>query len=89
MTGSTHEATSPSLPETVHEILVAWQAGRIGWRRAVDLVGVPGLPELYDAAHSSGVPVRKTLLPQEKRAAARAVTSIRQRLARQADEPGK
>ena len=64
------DARFPPPPETVHEILVASQAGRLGWRRAVDLVGVPGLPELYQAAHSSGV--RKTLLPREKRAAERA-----------------
>ena len=79
---------SPIAPETVHEVLVAWQEGRLGWRRAVDLVGVAGLPDLYDAAASSGVTIRKTLLPREKRAVERAVAAIRKRLSDETeDEP--
>ena len=69
----------------MHEVLVAWQAGRIGYRRAIDLAGVDSLPELYAAARSSGVPLRKTLLPEEKRAADYATAAIIRRLAESPD----
>ena len=71
---------------TLHDILVAWQAGRLGARQAMGLAGIDGLADLYQAARHSGVPLRKTLLPEEKRAAALATAAIRKRLAEPSTE---
>ena len=68
-------------PVAVHDILVAWQAGRMSARHAMALTGVDGLDTLYRAARESGVPSRKTLLPQEKRAADCATAAVCKRLA--------
>lgn len=78
--GSASEQT-PALPETLHEVLVAWQAGRLTARQAMYLCGLEGFADLYAAASSSGVPLRKTLLPAEKKAANLATAAIRNRMA--------
>lgn len=46
---------------TLRDILVAWQAGDIGYRRAMDLAQIDTLDELYEAAHLSGVKIRTKL----------------------------
>ena len=43
---------------TLHDILIAWQAGDIGYRRAMQLAQIETLDELYEAAHLSGVAIR-------------------------------
>ena len=43
---------------TLHDILVAWQAGEIGYRRALQLAQIDTLDELYEAAQFSRVPIR-------------------------------
>lgn len=43
---------------TLHDILIAWQAGDIGYRRAMQLAQIDTLDELYEAAHLSGVAIR-------------------------------
>jgi hypothetical protein len=48
-------------PMGVFEALEAWQQGEITYRRALRLVGVDTIADLYAAAHSSGVPIRLTL----------------------------
>ena len=78
MTSDRHPGPYPS---TVHDILVAWQAGRMSARHAIALTGVDGFDTLYRAARESGVPLRKTLLRQEKLAADLATAAIRKRLA--------
>jgi hypothetical protein len=50
---------------TLHDILVAWQAGEIGYRRAMQLAQVDTLDELYEAANLSGVEIRSKLTPDE------------------------
>jgi hypothetical protein len=52
-------------PMGVHEALEAWQHGEITYRRALRLVGVDTIADLYAAAHSSGVEVRIEPTPQE------------------------
>jgi hypothetical protein len=49
----------------VHEALEAWQQGEITYRRALRLVGVDTIADLYAAARSSGVDVRIEPTPQE------------------------
>lgn len=43
---------------TLHDILVAWQADEIGYRRALQLAQIDTLDELYEAAALSGVAIR-------------------------------
>jgi hypothetical protein len=50
---------------TLHDILVAWQAGEIGYRRAMQLAQVDTLDELYEAANLSGVEIRSKLTSDE------------------------
>jgi hypothetical protein len=50
---------------TLNDILTAWQAGRIGYRQAMDWTDIDSLGGLYEAARMSGVPVRKTLSERE------------------------
>jgi hypothetical protein len=45
-------------PMGVHEALEAWQQGEITYRRALRLVGVDTIADLYAAARSSGVDIR-------------------------------
>lgn len=51
---------------TLHDILVAWQAGDIGYRRALDLAQIDTLDELYEAANLSGVKIRTDLTTEEQ-----------------------
>ena len=51
---------------TLHDILVAWQAGSIGYRRAMQLAQIDTLDELYQAAHDSGVAIRTILTSEEE-----------------------
>lgn len=48
-----------------HDILLAWQAGDIGYREAMELTASESLFELYEACRSSGVPLRKRLTRHE------------------------
>ncbi len=50
---------------TLHDILVAWQSDRIGYRQAMQLAQIDTLDELYEAAHLSGVGIRSELSPDE------------------------
>lgn len=51
---------------TLHDILVAWQAGEIGYRRALQLAQIDTLDELYEAAHDSRVPISSKLTSDEE-----------------------
>ena len=70
-------------PASIHDLLVAWQAGRLTSRQVMGLTGIESFDELYLAARHSGVPLRKTLLAREKRAADFATAAIRERLSRE------
>jgi hypothetical protein len=63
-------------PMGVFEALVAWQQGEITYRRALRLVGVDTIADLYAAAHSSGVPIRLTLSDREIYLSDRAIALI-------------
>ena len=43
---------------SLHDILAAWQAGRIDYREAMDRARIDTLDELYHAAAHSGVDIR-------------------------------
>ena len=43
---------------SLHDILVAWQEGRVDYRRALELAQIDTLGELYRAAEHSGVAIR-------------------------------
>jgi hypothetical protein len=43
---------------SLHDILLAWQAGKMDYRRAMDLAQIETLGELYKAAEHSGVEIR-------------------------------
>lgn len=60
---------------TLHDILVAWQAGEIGYRRALQLSKIDTLDELYEAAALSGVQVR-TKLTSDEQAMAQVVADL-------------
>lgn len=60
---------------TLHDILVAWQAGEIGYRRALQLARIDTLDELYEAAALSGVEIR-TKLTSDEQAMARLVADL-------------
>ncbi len=51
---------------TLHDILVVWQAGEIGYRRAMELAQIDTLDDLYEAAHDSRVPISNNLSSDEK-----------------------
>jgi len=51
---------------SLHDILVAWQAGEISYRTALDLTQIDTLDELYQAAALSGVALRTNLTADEK-----------------------
>ena len=52
-------------PASLYDLLVAWQAGEIGYREAMSRAGVDTLDELYDAAKLSGVTIRGDLTAAE------------------------
>lgn len=43
---------------SLHDILVAWQDGRMDYQRAMELTQIDTLGELYKAAEHSGVEIR-------------------------------
>ena len=51
---------------SLHNILVAWQAGEVSYRTALDLTQIDTLDELYEAAALSGVALRTNLTADEK-----------------------
>lgn len=53
-------------PKTLHEILTAWQAGKFGHRKALELTGIDTLDELYEAMALSGVAIRTHLNADEE-----------------------
>ena len=62
---------------SLYDILSAWQAGRISYRQALDLTGIDSLFDLYQAAFSSDVKIRTTLLPREHRIANAVTAAIK------------
>lgn len=60
---------------TLHNTLVAWQAGEIGYRRALQLARIDTLNELYEAAALSGVQVR-TKPTSDEQAMAKVVADL-------------
>ena len=69
---------------TLHDILVAWQAGEIGYRRALQLARIDTLDELYEAAHLSQVAVRTEPTSEEQAMAGIVVDLIRAQAGRRA-----
>jgi hypothetical protein len=63
-------------PMGVFEALEAWQQGEITYRRALRLVGVDTIADLYAAAHSSGVSIRVEASAPEVELADHAVNLI-------------
>lgn len=61
---------------SVHDALAAWQSGDITATRAMQLTGAADVMDLYGFAHTSGVEIRKDLLPREKEQADRATSLI-------------
>lgn len=45
--------------QSLHDILLAWQAGKMDYRHAMNLAQIDTLGELYKAAEHSGVEIRK------------------------------
>ncbi len=78
-------------PMGVHEALEAWQQGEITYRRALRLVGVDTIADLYEAARSSGVDIRIEPTPQEVHLSDQAIGLIDRELERivaaEADAP--
>jgi hypothetical protein len=64
-------------PATLYDLLVAWQAGQIGYREAMERAQIETLDELYEAAHASGVTISPELTPAERRQAAEVVPLLR------------
>jgi hypothetical protein len=69
-------------PMGVHEALEAWQQGEITYRRALRLVGVDTIADLYAAARSSGVEIRIEPTAQEVHLADGAIRLIDRELDR-------
>lgn len=72
-------------PMGVYEALEAWQQGEITYRRAMRLVGVDTIDDLYAAAHSSGVSIRQEVLPSEIELADHATALIDRQLTKAVD----
>ncbi|HEX8389232.1 MAG TPA: hypothetical protein VF636_09455 [Sphingomonas sp.] len=53
-------------PATLHDLLVGWQAGEIGYREAMRRARIDTLDELYEAARLSGVELSTDLWPEER-----------------------
>lgn len=43
---------------SLHDILLAWQAGKMDYRRAMELAQIDTIGEFYKAAEHSGVAIR-------------------------------
>jgi len=64
-------------PASLYDLLVAWQAGQIGYRQAMERAQIETLDELYEAAHNSGVTISRELTPAERRQAAAVVELLK------------
>jgi len=64
-------------PASLYDLLVAWQAGQIGYRQAMERAQIETLDELYEAAHNSGVTISPELTPAERRQAAAVVELLK------------
>lgn len=71
-------------PASLHDLLVAWQAGDIGYREAMERAQIDTLDELYEAAHLSGVTISPELTPAERRQVSDVVDLLRRQERRQA-----
>jgi len=69
----------------VHEALEAWQQGEITYRRAMRLLGVDTIDDLYAAAISSGVSIHREAMPSEIELADHATALIDRQLAKAVD----
>jgi hypothetical protein len=69
-------------PMGVYEALEAWQQGEITYRRALRLIGVETIADLYEAARSSGVEIRREPTPQEIHLSDQAINLIDRELER-------
>lgn len=69
-------AERPLRTASPHDILQAWQDGRIGYRQTMKLTGSENLFELYQACRSSGVPIRSDLTDADLRVVDAAVADI-------------
>lgn len=62
---------------SLHDILTAWQDGRLSYREAMNLAQIDTLDELYEAAELSEVAIRFELTEAERRQAAIVADLIR------------
>lgn len=62
-----------------HDILQAWQDGKIGYREAMRLTASENLFELYQACRSSGVQIRAELTEREMRSVAAVLSDLLER----------
>jgi hypothetical protein len=69
----------------VYEALEAWQQGEITYRRAMRLVGVDTIDDLYTAAYSSGVSIRREPSQSEIHLSDRAIALIERQLEKVVD----
>jgi hypothetical protein len=74
------KSTDPVMPESLYDILTAWQAGSLTAAKAMRRAGLQTVGELYAAAASSGVRLRRHLLPAEQAAAVAATKAIRNKI---------
>jgi len=72
-------------PMGVYETLEAWQQGEITYRRAMRLVGVDTIDDLYAAAYSSGVPIRYEASQSEIHLSDHAISLIERQLEKAVD----
>lgn len=73
-----------SRPASLHEILVAWQDGAIGYREALARARLDTLDELYEAAELSGVALSGDLDPAEREQARMVAALLRDQVRRAA-----
>ena len=62
---------------SLHDILVAWQEGRMDYQRAMEMSQIDTLGELYVAAENSGVDIRTQPREDELRQAEMVAALIR------------
>jgi hypothetical protein len=68
--------------------LELWQAGHLTSRRAIDILDVQDVMDLWAAAGALGVKIRPGLLVREARAAERATAMVRRLMNKQGPEEG-
>jgi hypothetical protein len=66
--------------QSLHDILTAWQDGKIDYRRAMELAQIDTLGELYKAAEHSGVAIRTEPNEHELRQAELVADLIREQV---------